>query len=101
MNCSVLILLQNHPERHMKNIINLSNTAIETTKNRCLVLSSENRTHIFPGVNNFRINIILQNHPQRHYENIHNLSNTAIETTKKLCLERESNSHLWVSRPQI
>ena len=32
---------------------------------------------------------------------IHNLPNTAIETTKNHCLERESNSHLRVSRPPL
>ena len=36
MTCSVSILLQNHPQRHIKIIHNLSNTAIETAKNRCL-----------------------------------------------------------------
>ena len=34
-----------------------------------------------------------------HYKISHNLSNTAIKTMKNRCLERESNSHLRVSRP--
>ena len=38
------IKLQNHPERHMNIIHNLSNTAIETTKNRCL--GRESNSHL-------------------------------------------------------
>ena len=44
MTCSVSILLQHHPQRHMKIIHNLTNTAIATTKNRCL--ERESNSHL-------------------------------------------------------